>query len=302
VEARIAGFKAQYASFGAAQITGGPPVGAAPITAAGLQGLLSDSTYGIIARPLATVVRRAVGDIDLSAQFTWHDSYARSGRDGSAWNRIWWRSAIAGTYRVGTGSAAEPDALVNIGTGDHQNDVEVRALTDIGVGTRASVTTVLRFTMQSASSSRMRIASSPADPFPEAFRTSTVTRDPGDEMAVDVYPRLTLSDAMSFAAHYGYRSRGADAYSGSVTGTNPAGATVTANASALDAGTEAHEHRVGLIVAYSSVASWTAGRAPWPLEISISHFQTTAGSGGTVPKLAFDQVQVRWYWRPFSRR
>ena len=301
IGARIQGFKAQYAALGGA-ISGAPPVGApGPVTAAGFQAILTDSAYGIIASPLGSVVRRGVGNIDVSAQFTWHDSYTRSASPGSMVKRFWWRSAIAGTYRLGTGAPPKPEDLIPMGTGDHQRDVEVRSITDLGIGTTASVTTVLRHTMQAEGTLRMRIAASPTDPFPEAFRTALVTRDPGDETAVDVYPRWNLSRAMSVAGHYGYRSRSADAYRGSVTGTDPAGATVTADASALDEGTAAHEHRVGAVVAYSTVSAWNAGKARWPIELSISHFQTISASGGTVPKLAYDEVQIRWFWHPFGR-
>lgn len=301
IDARVAGFRTQYAALGASGITAPSPQGAAPITAAGLQTILTDSAYGINSKPLGAVVRRGVGDIDLTAQYTWHDSHARATTTGSRMQRAWWRSAVAGTFRLGTGANTNADDLIPVPTGDHQNDFEVRSLTDIGFGTAASLTTVLRYTMQMPSSLQMRIPGSPGDPFPEAFRTATVTRNAGDEMALDLYPRWNLSEAMSIAGRYSYRSRGADAYTGTVAGTNPAGTTVTASASVLDAPSAAKEHRLGAIVAYSTVAAWSQGKARWPIEISAGHFQTTAGLGGTVPKLSYDEVQVRWYWRPFGR-
>ena len=67
----------------------------------------------------------------------------------------------------------------------------------------------------------------------EAFRTATVKRDPGNEVALDMYPRWNLSEAMSVAGRYSYRSRGADAYSGTASGANPAGITLAANARVL---------------------------------------------------------------------
>ena len=301
IDARVAGFKAQYAALGSTTITASSPVGAAPLTASGFQQVLTDSAYGIGAKPLGSVVRRGVGDIDLSAQFVWHDSYVRAAAPGAVSRRFWWRSAIAGTYRLGTGSATQPDDLIPVSTGDHQSDVEVRWLTDLGVGVSGSLTTVLRYTMQAQASVQLRIPNTPRDPFPETFRTASVVRDPGDEMAIDVYPRWNFSEAMSIAGHYGYRSRAADAYVGTIRGADPAGVVQTADATTLDESTAAHEHRIGAIIAYSTVASWKQGKARWPLEISAGHFQTTAGSGGTVPKLSYDEVQVRWYWRPFGR-
>jgi hypothetical protein len=302
INARVAGFKGQFTAFGVTQLVNGPPVGApAPLTANAFQSILTDSAYGVAARPLGSVVRRGVGDIDLSAQFTWHDSYAHAATSGSLRRRLWWRSAVVATYRLGTGAAPDADALIPLGTGDHQSDIELRALTDVGVGARASVTTVLRVTRQAPTTTTMRIANSRSDPFPEAFRTASVSRDPGDEVAADLYPRWNLSEALSLAAYYGFRSKSADAYRGSVSGTDAGGAAVTADAAALEEGTAAREHRFGAILAYSTVEAWQRGKARWPLELSITHFQTTSASGGTVPKLAHDAVQVRWYWRPFGR-
>ena len=302
INARIAGFRAQFAAFGAYAIGAIGTIGApAPITASAFQRILTDSAYGIRAQPLGTVVRRGMGDVDLSAQFTWHDSYGRSSGTGPTTTRSWWRSTVIGTFRKGTGTAALADALIPLGTGDHQDDLEARSITDFGIGTRASLTAVVRYTVQASASTTLRIADSPSTPFPEAFRSATVTRDPGDEIAFALYPRLNLSEAMSIAGHYGYRSKGADAYSGTVTGTDGSGVVVTADARALDDGSAAREHRFGAIIAYSTVGAWQRGRARWPVEISIAHFQTTAGSNGMIPKLAHDEVQFRWYWRPFGR-
>jgi hypothetical protein len=303
IASRLAGFKGQLSAFGAPAVSAAAPAGApAPLTTSAFQALLADSASGIVAHPLESVVRRGVGDMELSATFTWHDSYGQRPRDGPARSRAWWRSAVTATWRQGSGPEADPDDLIPVRIGDHQADLEARAVADAGLGDRWSVTTLVRYTIQQAGPVTLRLPAVPGEPFPEAFRAIEVRRNPGDELAVEVHPRWTPSAAVSAAAFYGYRTRGADAYTGSATVTDLAGAPVTLDATGFGAGTEQREHRFGASVAYSTVAAWGRGKARWPLEIAFTHFQTTRGSGGNVPKLSHDAVSLRWYWQPFGRR
>ena len=69
----------------------------------------------------------------------------------------------------------------------------------------------------------------------------------------------------------------------------------------LNQETEASEHRLGVGFSYSTLAAYMRGKAGLPFEISYFHFQTTLGSGGNVPKLSQDQVQIRMYRKLFGR-
>lgn len=301
IAARLAGFKAQYAVFGTTQLTGAAPIGApASMTGVQFQQLLSDSLHGIMANPLVPVVRRGTGDIDLSAAYTWHDSYAPV-RPGARWrDNLWWRSALVGVYRLGSGAPAEAADLIPVAVGDHQNDIEVRSISDVGVG-RFSLTSSLRYTVQAGTDVSVRVPPTPRDPFPESFRTIAARHVPGNELAIELFPRWTPSEAMSVAAFYGYRSRGEDSWSGTDIATGPTGSQVALNLSVLGRNSAEREHRFGASVAYSSLGAWERGQARWPIEIAISHYQTTSGSGGIVPKLVHDDVQIRWYFRLLGR-
>jgi len=301
ITARLAGFKTQFAAFGGAPLTAAAPVGApAPMTGAQFQQLLSDSLYGIVANPLIPVVRRGIGDIDLTAAYTWHDSYAPARADAPWRENIWWRSALVGVFRLGSGAAAEAADLIAVAVGDHQNDIEVRSISDVGVG-RFSLTSSLRYTVQSATDVSVRVPPMPRDPYPESFRTLAARRVPGNELAIEIFPRWTPSEAMSVAAFYGYRSKGEATWSGTSVATGLDGSTVNLNAAILGSDTAEREHRFGASIAYSSLDAWKRGQARWPVEVAISHYQTTAGSGGTVPKLVHDDVQIRWYIRLLGR-
>ena len=300
IDARIAGFKAQYASLGATQIQSSGPVGAgAPLTASDFQRVLTDSAYGIIANPLGSVVRRGIGDIALSATWQWHDSWTAVPTTGSLRQQVRWRSAVVGTFRHGTGSAADPADLISVPLGDGQNDVEILSITDAGLGSRFSFTTLFRYTVQAPSDATVRFATGGGDPFPNQSNTVVHSRDPGDEFEIAFFPRVAFSEAISLAASYSFRSRTADNEVAPVI--TPAGPGIGGLSASRDVGGEARAHALGASLAYSTVASHARGGARWPLEISLEHFQTTRGSGGNVPKLAHDAVTVRWYWRPFGR-
>jgi hypothetical protein len=112
-----------------------------------------------------------------------------------------------------------------------------------------------------------------------------------------------LTEYFALSAQYYYRNKGQDRYTGTftvdsaTTGYGP----VTLDASTLDRETEAREHRVGGGVSFSTLAAFDQGRSRLPVEITYFHFQTVGGSGGNVPKLFGDQLQVRVYFRLFGR-
>jgi hypothetical protein len=65
---------------------------------------------------------------------------------------------------------------------------------------------------------------------------------------------------------------------------------------------EGSEQRLGLGITYSTVAPYARRRGNLPLEISFGHFETIAGSGGAVPRMSIDQLQVRVYFQLFGER
>lgn len=293
---RLDALKTQLSALGAPAVTANAPIGAgAPLTTADFQRVLTDSTFGIRAAPLATIVRRGVGDVTAYAQFTWDDG--QPARNDSTRAR-WWRSAVGLAYRSGNGAEAQPDALTPVAIGDHQADIELTSITDVGLGHGLSVTATATLTVQRPDALQLRVAPSTM-PFPEAFRTWTLARDRGDIVSLAVYPRWAPAEAVAIAAYYGYRRRGADQLSGVGVATDATGASVTLDPSLGAPPDASSEHRIGASLAYSTLAAHARGEARWPLEVAVTHFQTTAGPSGVVPKVFADAVTVRWYW---SRR
>ena len=301
IEARIAGFRALYGTFGNSSISGtGPLAAQAPLTIGDVQRVLTDSAFGVRAQPLATTITRGVGDIDIGLKLNLFDTFGRSTAARLTPKGLNWRQSIGAVYRLGTGKLDAPDNFTDLGTGDHQNDVEMRSYTDILYGAHFWVSLVARYNMQLADTRVIRITDAPNRELAAAYRQQTVTRDLGDVIDLEISPRWVLNDYLAVAGHYYYRRKFSDRYTGTFNVSNLAGQSVMLDASTLNLETEAREHRFGGGISYSTLAAYEKGKARLPLEVTLFHYETTAGSGGNTPKLATDQVQLRFYTRLFG--
>jgi hypothetical protein len=265
------------------------------------QRLLTDSSLGIQARALASSVTRGVGDVELGLTAKLVDGIGTDAATPPGPTELRWRQAVEGIVRLGTGTLDSPADFTDLGTGDRQRDVEIRSLTDIAFGRHFWMTVVARYNRQLADTRTVRVAGAGASPYAPAWRERTVSRDLGDEIGVAVFPRITVGEAVVLTLHYGYRRKETDRYRGTFTAADLTGEPRLIDASALDIGTAEREHRFGGGAGYSTAAAWRRGAARVPLDIVYQHFQTTRGSGGLVPKVRRDEVQVRWYVPLFGR-
>lgn len=301
IAARVAAYSALYAAFGPRAITASAPVGAAPFTIADAQRVLTDSAFGVRARPLATTVTRGIGDVDFTAKLNLFDTFGRDTRRRIAPKGFNWRQSVGGVFRLGTGRLASPDNFTQLGTGNHQNDAEVRSYTDLLWGAHFWLSLVASYNWQLPDKLVARITDTPSQLFAPAYRQQTVNRDLGDIIEIEVTPRWAITDYLGVAGQYFYRRKFSDRYTGTFMVNDLNGQPLALDAATLDLETEAREHRLGLGMSYSTVAAWEKGRVRVPYEITYLHSQTTLGSGGRVPKLTQDQVQLKIYARLFGR-
>lgn len=113
------------------------------------------------------------------------------------------------------------------------------------------------------------LAYSAENPFPDTTQTRVVRREPGMRIGASVTPRYRLTQEFSFAAQYRLQTAGADTYTGE--GLLSPAASVAAQTA----------HRLGIGASYTTVGAYAAGRAPFPIEVSLLYARTLAGSGGT---------------------
>lgn len=302
IEAKVAAFRAQYAAFGVSAITGTGPVGAqAPLTATDMQTVLSDATFGINAKPLATAVTHGIGDIEIGVKASLFDSFHGSDSARFAPKGFNWRQSVGGVFRLGTGTLPSNADFTAVGTGDHQSDIQVRSYTDLLYGPHFWVSIVAGFTSQAADQLTLRIPDSPSQVILASYRAEPVQRHLGSIVDLQINPRWNLNDFLSLSGQYYYRHKAADTYSGVFNVIDNAGNSVTLNANVLGMYTEASESRMGIGATYSTVATVAKKKSGLAFDISYFHYETTLGSLGRVPKISVDQVSLRIYRALFGR-
>src|ERR1035437_5224373 len=302
IEAKVAAFKAMYASYGANAITAaGPAAAQAALTATDMQTVFTDSLYGVNGKPLATSVTRGLGNVEVGMKVNLFDSFHGNDSARSSPKGFKWRQSVGGIYRLGTGNQPAPGDFTAIAAGDHQRSLQLRSFTDLIYGPHFWISLVGSYTSQMADQLVLRVPDSPAQVILASYRQETVQRKIGDSFDLQVNPRWLLNDYLSISGQYYYRRKSADAYSGTFQATDLAGNAMTLDAAILALYTESSEHRLGIGATYSTVATVAKHRSGLPFDISYLHYETTLGSLGRVPKISVDQVTMRVYQRLFGR-
>jgi hypothetical protein len=288
ITAQISSLRAQFESYGVEAMSSAParPVGAAPLTYGDLQDLLADAQFGISSDPLVTVERVALGDMEIGARIVLLDALG-----GAAPRAAGLRMAVGGLVRLGTGTVPPPGNVISIGTGDGQTDIEGQAILDAALGRRFATTFALRYTRQLEDEKLLRVPEFAGQPLILAEREALVRRDLGDMLQLEATPRFAVNEFFAVGGYFSYRRKGADSH-GIAAAPNEESETLL-DATVLDEGTEIREQRLGFGVAYSNLAAFNRGRARFPFEVSFLHVETTSASGGMIPQLREDRLQLR---------
>lgn len=297
---RIEELKARYPAPLGGQIQVAAPFGATTILgAAAMQPFLTDPAFGYALAPIQSVSRTGIGDVEVGAELQWLNTL-RGDRRFRPPGGLRYRGSLSAGARLGTGAPPSPDDPFDLGTGDGQTDVMVGSQNDFVFGSRFWVSVVGRYTVQLADRRVMRIAPR-TQPFAPLYTRHEVDRDLGDFLEIEVTPRFVLGDYFSVGAQYYFRRKAEDRYSGTFDATSLTGQPVTLDASVLDAATEQEEHRVAAGVSFSTLAALRRGRSGLPIDVTLRHEQSVAGSGGRTPRLRRELLEVRVYAQLFGR-
>ncbi|MCC7053686.1 MAG: hypothetical protein IT355_10485 [Gemmatimonadaceae bacterium] len=297
---RISTFRSQYAALGVTALNAAGPTRAPAFTPATLLRVTSDSTLGLLVQPIRTITRQGIGDIEIGAKFRLFDAFGGSDTTRFLPRGLSLRQSVGAAFRAGTGTIDAPDHFLDVGTGDGQNDVEVRSFTDVLYGRRFFGSVVGRYTMQLPDQPVRRITGTPEDVWAPAYRQQVVDRNLGDVLEVEFTPRWVVSDNFAFAAQYLFRHKGEDRHTGTylvpvtLSGLD---APLPLDASTLDAQTGGSEQRLGWGFTYSTMATRARGRTRLPIEVQYFNSRTVAGRGGLIQKISVHQFQLRFYPR-----
>lgn len=251
---------------------------ATPLDSAAIRTLLRDAS-AIGGDSLAEVVRTGIGDVEVGGWLQLIDSPR-------------WRSQLAVLVRLPTGRMDEPGNLIDIGTGDHQTDVEVGFRNDFVLSRNLWIHAGGRYGVQMADKLIRRVTPWYL-PYAPASSEAEMNRDLGDYFAVDVSPTWQLDDAFGFSVGWHYYRRGSTTW----TYVNPADeATVGLPASVLGLATSESRMRVGAGVTFSTLERYARGRARLPYRINWSYSSTFSGRGGQVPKSGVMVVELQAFF------
>jgi hypothetical protein len=305
IEARVAAFRALYASFGVTSIaatTTGPFASQNRLTLRDAQRILSEPAFGIGANPLESVTRSHLGDIDVGGKFSVFDSFGGSTEARMSPKGLNFRSAVGVTFRLPTAQIESPDNFIDIGTGRKATTVEGRWFGDVLLGRHFWESFVVRFNKPFADDQDIRILDHPNEELAPLYRRQSVHRQLGTTFEFETAPRIVVNDFVAVSGWYMYRNKKQDDYSG--TFTIPAAVTgfadITIDAATLDQETAQTEQRLGGGISFSNLYSFEQGKAKVPFEVQYLHWQTVKGAGGNQPKFFTDQIQLRLYARIFG--
>ncbi len=274
--------RAQYAAQGITLplFTAAYDLPAGPLDATTWQQLIQAPGGPLRGDSLATIVRTRLGDIETGAWYQLAD-------------RPRWRSQFSLLVRLPTGHVDSPNNFVDLGTGDHQLDVEVGWRNDLVLNPQLWIHIGGRYGRQFADELDRRIA--PVNEvFPVAASLARVRRDLGDYVALDVVPRWQLDDAFSLGIGYHFYRQGAAHY----TYANPADSLLVGlTAALLNEETEVRRMRIGAGLTFSTIARHARGRARLPYAVTASFQKTFFGEGGRVPDAATFNLTIRGYMR-----
>ncbi len=305
IEARIAAFKAMYAAFGNSAITGtGPLAAQAPLAIGDVPQLFGNPVFGLNSQPLATSSVSGVGDIQFSAKVNLFDSFHGKGRDRLAPSGF---RQLAGNHRRAvrarcTGSLRDsPDNFTGLGTGTHDNAIQAQVVHRPPL--RPALLGFLRRALHDADARQSRHAdhrlARRAARRRVPRRAGQTPAQRGNTVEFQANPRWSLNDCITLSAHYYFRHKDDDTYTGRFTVTDQLGQQVSACSTPRrsTSGPALQEHRLGLGVAYSTLSAFERKEVPLAMDVTYTHYQTTLGSGGYVPKLSTDEIIARVYVR-----
>ena len=170
-----------------------------------------------------------------------------------------------------------PWNFVDIGSGDGQDDIEVRAFGRLDVGRRLRTRIDVTYGIQQEGSVTKRVA--PADqPFASILTEGLRQWDPGDYLDIRVSPEVRLTPELTVGLRYRRYHKDADRWDLADSSALPP----DQNPALLNEETEQDVSYLGLgVTLWPSAVSRASGA--WPIALSAEYLQARSGSGGRTP-------------------
>lgn len=228
------------------------------------------------------------GDIEVSARMRLLDNLTPTGDE---WTHPGFGYRVTGRFlvRLPTGTPADPDIPLDLGTGEAQTDFQGGLTATLQLGSRFGLTGGGYYGSQGATTITTRVAPRETVLAPLSTRTQVRWR-PGFYVGASVAPSLHLAPSITLAGEYRYFHKGRDRFE-LIDAASPLNPAVLE----IESGVKAHQ--VGGGLRYRTVDAWRRGEASMPMEIHIRLLTTFDGSGGQVPKATRIEAGLRLFRR-----
>jgi hypothetical protein len=272
---------ARFQALGAPAVSGTFPLPGSTVGSGAVNTMLPDTAFGYWASPLAmTKYTQKLGDIEVGLRFGL--------LQGGAARTVLWT-----TVRLPTGMLDSPDDYLDIGTGDHQMDVEFGFEGAWEAGTFLGIAASASYNLQLGDQLVRRVTSHVEPIAPLSTRT-LVSRNLGDELRAAVYPSIRLSRIFTAYGSASYYRKASDQYtlagSGDAAGLDPALLAFETGMSMWSFGGGLHYY----------AAQGRSGPA-LPIEAGIDFRSAFQGKGGQTPKSTSVNFYLRIPIRIFGR-
>lgn len=285
IDFQIQALAARFQSYlGSNPITGSVAGAVGPAANAVLQSLLTAAGRDTV----APIDRSSIGDVSVGLTYqlanTLSDSMSRRG----------YRIALNGTFRIGTGEPADRNRLFDIGTGYGQNGVELGGAADVQLTSRVSGSALATYTLQLGTVSVPRVPTTANALLPLTAPTPG-TYSAGNVLQLSLKPRYRIAGFFAVNGQYTLTHIAADQYTLGPAVTDSSGNVISVAPAAPFGLAAATIQQLGFGFSYSTIATGDARPVRLPFEMSFSHLETLASSGGPVPKTFRDEVRFRIY-------
>ncbi|MBY0489709.1 MAG: hypothetical protein K2R93_07690 [Gemmatimonadaceae bacterium] len=297
VSATIAALRSDFVALGITNLTSS----AAPVPATTIMGpgggfsrIASDSAFRVGYATRGNTRRAGIGDIDLTATYLLFDSFRADQVTRLFENRRAVRSTITAGWRFGVAGADRTDDAFDVPIGEGANALLVRSTTDLVWSRRLWLSATLRAAKPLSDAVAVILPFRDVAGLFAPVQVGQATRALGMRYDLELAPRVAIGQFFGLSGalllrHWGedsYRALGADSLAGGVTTDLTPSRTLRA---------------VSIGATFSTLASYTRGRSRFPAEVIYTHTEPLGASGGAVPAVATERLELRVY-RGFPRR
>jgi hypothetical protein len=254
----------------------------------------SDTSFGVGYERLGDTRRAGIGDVDLTATFLVFDTFQADQVRRLLTPTRGIRSNVSMGWRFGTAGADRTEDAFDVPIGEGANALLVRSTTDLMFNRRAWVSATVRAVHPIADRVNVLLPDRDEATAFLPVGSATAARALGNRLEVELAPRYAVGQFFGVSAAYLWRHWGADRFD-----------VANAEGTALEASRWKTPSRslsaAAVGVTFSTLASYTRGRSRFPAEVIYTHTTPLSGSGGVVPAVSSDRLELRVY-TGFPRR